>query len=230
MNPAAELQRIFQEWTRRGGSAYSQISMNNDGPRLEAIRAVKLTIELSELVNILESKSGLDFSFYHEPIANWQRAIFHYGKDWGNTQFSAKNTDMLRALSTQLDAYIPGFRTNFEALESRKPDLLSQLDALLQYFEEEREDLDNDFVSHATWLIEHIKNALESDDELNIADFNESVRLLKIYVQAAAESSNSDSGKEKFRQFLRDFFHHPVTNTVIGELVGYGLGQLPPGQ
>lgn len=227
MNPAKELLKTFEEWQSVSGTADQQIELIKPEPRAKAVRAVKLTMEIEEMLNVLENRN-LNVEVYRFSLAHWQLAIFHYPKSWINNAFSSEDMNMLQALSALFDGLLMQYGSNVQNIEAMKPQLSQQLSELQEAFKSNT-DLDESFVISVLWLIEHIQNAMNTEEGIDYSDFIESVRLLRVYVEAAAERSESEEDKAKFRTFVKNFFSHPLTNTFFSIAGTTYAGQLVSG-
>lgn len=211
MNPAEELSWIFQQWNDRNGPANDQIDLRTANGHKKAMRALRLTFEIHDLLGLLQ-RSGMNMEVYHKPLEQWQKAILHYPRNWTTSALSIPNQDMLQGLALLLDTAVPNMRISKDALRENSDELVKRLDELKVIFGQD-DSLGQVFRSHAIWLVDRLCSAITAEDPILYAEFIEGIRLLKVYVSAAAEDSNSF--KDKYREWIGDFFRHPFANTVL---------------
>lgn len=111
-------------------------------------------------------------------------------------------------------------------IEEHAESLDSQVASLIQSFLDD-DSLDPTFRNHAVMLCKHIQENIRNIEDAGYFDFSESVRLLGVYVSAAAERSTNGTFKEAFRKFNEEFLKHPLAPYALTSTAAFlGMKEL----
>lgn len=225
MNPARTLDKLFQKWAkgpRLGGLFQSkQQEFIAEGIR-ELHQAARCFQEIEYYFNLMESQ-GRDVSKYRSKIPNYYRV---FADSVSGLSVILDEADTLPYLADVIDS-LTGDALAIQAhLDEHKEDLRDQLANLIQSFLDDG-TLDQTLKNHAVMLCKHIQENIDNAEAAGYFDFTESIRLLRIYVDAAAERSTDNKFKEAFRKFNEEFLKHPLAPYVVTGAVGFfGLKEL----
>lgn len=225
MNPARTLDELFRKW--RGDNSFDALRYPRDRESVsrgikELNQAARCLQELEYYFSLMESQ-GRDVKRYRNKIPGYFSALISMANGNGLDQ---RYTDTLPFLADVIDSLTGDALALQTHLEKESDSLSEQLSDLIQAFLDD-ETLDQTLKNHAVMLCKHIKENIENAEAAGYFDFTESVRLLRIYVDAAAERSSDSKFKEAFRKFNEEFLKHPLAPYIVTGAAGFfGLKEL----
>lgn len=223
MNPARTLHKLFIAWNEEN-SLDVLFSSDNREHNAQGIRelhqATRSFQEIDYYLSLMEAQ-GKDTSHYRSEIPNYFKALANSARGFS---INSKSVGTLVYLADVIDSLAGEPRILQKYLEEEAESLSEQLSSLIQNFLDD-ETLDETLRRHAVVLCKHIKENIDNAESAGYFDFAESVSLLKIYVDAAAERSKDNKFKQAFRKFNEEFLKHPLAPYVITYFGVKELGQ-----
>ena len=230
-NPAAELHRIFVEWSSiEGGSVerHNAIQLRNlngrdAGTLEEHRRAVRLLETIMLWLNDAK-RSDAELEAYVPYVSRWAQAIFLYPGNWqaagGAGQFTEDMLSSLRTLGSMMRAL--GVRLDKERLASTL-DLLREIEREA----EDDDELPNDLREFLRTTVHELRKVYVDYSLANSFDFKMAQKSLKIALDLAAVRSGR---KRRIWEGFVSRWAAPVTVNALGGVASsagiHALGML----
>ncbi len=224
MNPARELERIFNSWNETYGSLNP---INGTQPHTipagEIIDAINKIAEIDKVITT-SANSLIPEGMYDEDLVEWANAAVQSAYGTSNGPLIQRNhIRNIQKLAAHLDIVLGGIRVHRDVIMQNEQTLRDQLRNLADDIQNDS-TLDGAFVSHAVALIDQVHRCLDDLEGSGFFDLGDALRMLMIYVDAS-QTRTSDKEKQKKYSSFNDFLKHPFVNTVSGALLG-GAGNL----
>lgn len=225
MNPARTLYKLLRRWHTKRNLNWLFESGEPDyiehGTK-ELHQAARCFQELEYYFTLMENQ-GRDITRYREKVPGYFKAFA--ASTTGNL-IRLNDYETLEFLADVIDSLTGDALAIKAHLDEHKEDLRDQLADLIQNFLDD-ETLDQTLKNHAVMLCKHIQENIDNAEAAGYFDFTESVRILRIYVDAAAERSTDSTFKQAFRKFNEEFLKHPLAPYVITGAAGFfGMKEL----
>lgn len=230
-NPAAELHRIFTEWSSVEGGNVQQHSAvqlrklnGRDAGTLDEHRQAVRLLEAIMLWLDEAKRSDAELEAYVPYVSRWAQAIFHYPGNWqsagGANHFTPDMLSSLRILGSMMRAL--GVRLDTERLAST-------LD-LLREIEQEAEDddeLPDDLREFLRTTVHELRKVYVDYSRANSFDFKLALKSMKIALDLAAVRSGR---KRRIWEGFGSRWAAPVTVNALGGVASsagiHALGML----
>lgn len=226
MNPARTLDNLYTKWSN-GEKLGNRIVTGRQEIRKEALAelhtAVRSLVELDYYFDLMEHQ-GRDVKKYRLKMSNYIKAVFDSCNNLSQIDAFARN--LMPFLADVIDSLTGQALKIRVDIEEHAESLDSQVASLIQSFLDD-DSLDPTFRNHAVMLCKHIQENIRNIEDAGYFDFSESVRLLGVYVSAAAERSTNGTFKEAFRKFNEEFLKHPLAPYALTSTAAFlGMKEL----
>ncbi|MEX3632155.1 hypothetical protein [Rothia sp. LK2492] len=226
MNPARTLDNLYTKWSN-GEKLGNRIVTGRQEIRKEALAelhtAVRSLVELDHYFDLMEHQ-GRDVKKYRLKMSNYIKAVFDSCNNLSQIDAFARN--LMPFLADVIDSLTGQALKIRVDIEEHAESLDSQVASLIQSFLDD-DSLDPTFRNHAVMLCKHIQENIRNIEDAGYFDFSESVRLLGVYVSAAAERSTNGTFKEAFRKFNEEFLKHPLAPYALTSTAAFlGMKEL----
>ncbi|WP_421083127.1 hypothetical protein [Rothia nasimurium] len=222
MNPARTLYKLFRRWNIKRNLNWLFESGNIEIGTEELNQAARCFQEIEYYFALMENQ-GRNVNKYREKVPGYFKA---FAASTTGQPIMPRDFETLEYLADVFDSLTGDALAVQKHLDQHKDDLRDQLANLIQNFLDD-ETLDQTLKNHAVMLCKHIQENIDNAEAAGYFDFTESVRLLRIYVDAAAERSTDGTFKQAFRKFNEEFLKHPLAPYVVtGVAVFFGMKEL----
>lgn len=226
MNPARTLDKLYIKWSngdRLGHRFRSQSGELQKEALSELHTAVRALAELDQYFDLMESQ-GRDVTRYRDKMPHYISAVFDSYEHVKNIDSVAQ--ELMPFVADVLDSLTGQALQIQVAIKEHSDSLDKQVASLIQSFLDD-DSLDPTFRNHAVMLCKHIQENIRNIEDAGYFDFSDSIRLLGVYVSAAAERSTNGTFKEAFRKFNEEFLKHPLASyAVTGAAAFFGFREL----
>lgn len=216
-NPAAELYRVFGEWStveEGNPSAHSAAQLRSlSGGRAGTMEEHRQAVRLLEAIMLWlgdAKRSDAELEAYGPYVEQWAQAIFLYPGNWqaagGNSPFTDEMLSSLRTLGSLMRAY--GVRLDKQQLDSMLE--------LLREIEQEAEDdteLPDDLRDFLRTTVHELRTVYADYTRVGSFDFNMARKSLKIALELAAERSGQ---KRSVWEKFAEQWAMPITVNALG--------------